>query len=600
MYDSYGQCRQKLQGVEAIDYYLADALCRHSSGQNLALLFHSILLLSALLREGHSCLKPAAEAGKTHWQDETGKGGFDFPDADTWLEAMAGWGFEPEQQQPLVFEYQRLYLRRYRTFEKAVADRLGQMKAQPLNLDTTRAAGVLAQLFHDAREEDQQRLAVANAMGKRFSVISGGPGTGKTFTVTKLLAAMQRLHDHSLRVMLVAPTGKAAQRLNESVVAAKVVLKAQGILEDSDLQDIPENAATLHRCLGVIPGQHEFCHNANNPLAVDLLLVDEASMIDLPMMFRLLQALPVEATLILLGDPDQLPSISAGSVLADLTSHPHPGYSQRNIEWLETLTGTRQPQATTRDADYLGLLTSSRRFSDEGGIGQLATAVIAGEAEASWQVLNNNPATLQLQKGDDLHAWLDTWIKRYYLPLLQADDAQQAFALLSAFRILCVTRSGPHGVEQVNAYIEQQLRRTGFIPADARWFSGCPVMVTRNHYGLDLFNGDTGLLLEHHGRLRVVFAKGDELRYLSPSRLPSLDAVYAMTVHKTQGSEFGRVALLLPERDQPLNSRELLYTAITRARESLDVWADVDIWTQGVKRSVNRYSGLAERMLSRG
>jgi exodeoxyribonuclease V alpha subunit len=597
MYDSYHQCRQKLQGVEAIDYYLADSLCSRLPVHDQNLLFHSVLLLSALLREGHSCLKLEAEAGNRYWFDEAGRDGFVFPDLDSWLAELADWRLEPTAGQPLVFEYRRLYLRRYWTFEKGVADRLRQMQEQPAGLNPARAAEVLVQLFPEAQPDDQQRLAVANALGQRFSVISGGPGTGKTFTVTRLLAAMQRLHDHALRITMVAPTGKAAQRLNESVVAAKNKLKQLGMLDEADLAGIPENASTVHRCLGVIPGQHEFRHHADNPLAVDLLLVDEASMIDLPMMYRLLQALPTEAMLVLLGDPDQLPSVSAGSVLADLTPRPHPGYSQTRCDWLTQLTGVQVPRAGIQDADYLGLLRSSRRFSDEGGIGLLAAAVIDGDVEESWRVLDDNPGTPQLQPGTDLHVWLDNWIEAYYVPLLRNDDAWQAFDMLSAFRILCVTRGGDQGVEQINAYIEARLRRMGMIDTDSKWYSGCPVMVTRNHYELDLFNGDTGLILKHNGRLRVVFASGDELRYLSPSRLPSLEAVYAMTVHKTQGSEFGQVALVLPDRDQPLNSRELLYTGITRARNELSVWADEMIWKQGVRRSVNRYSGLAERLI---
>lgn len=596
MYSGYKHCQAQLHGVEAIDYYLADSLCGHLQAQDASLLFHSIMLLSSLLREGHGCLKLQAEAGRCHWRDEEGNGGYHFPAFVQWRNTLQEAALEPRDNQPLVFEYERLYLRRYWFFEKSVADRLKELMTCSFFPDRDLAIEVLGQLFPNGQADDQQCLAVANAMGGRFSVISGGPGTGKTFTVTKLLAALQRLNNHQLRIAMVAPTGKAAQRLNESVAAAKAVLQKQGVLALEDLQGIPENAATLHRCLGVIPGRHEFRHDSANPLAIDLLLVDEASMIDLPMMYRLLQALPHEATLILLGDPDQLPSVSAGSVLADLTPRPHPGYSAARQQWLQQLARGAAPMASGKDADHLSLLTDSRRFAGKGGIGRLGAAVIAGEAEESWDILDSKSPGLQLQKEGDLHSWLDGWIRTYFQPLLQTGDVRQAFVLLGAFRILCVTRSGPQGTEEVNEYIEGQLRRTGLIRTDGKWYPGCPVMVTRNHYELDLYNGDAGLLVQHGGKLRVVFAQGDELRYFSPLRLPSLEAVYAMTVHKTQGSEFERVALLLPENDLPLNSRELLYTGITRAKKELMIRASEAIWKKAVQRSVSRYSGLSERI----
>lgn len=596
MYSSYNHCRVQLHGVEAIDYYLAGSLCRHLPAQDTPLLFHSIMLLSSLLREGHGCLKLQAEAGQWHWRDEERKGGYHFPAFAQWRNTLRQTALEPLDNQPLVFEHERLYLRRYWAFEKGVADRLKELMARSFFPDRDLAIEVLGQMFPDGQPDDQQRLAVANAMGSGFSVISGGPGTGKTFTVTKLLAALQCLNNHQLRIAMVAPTGKAAQRLNESVAAAKVILQKQGVLAPEDLPGIPENATTLHRCLGVIPGQHEFRHNAANPLLFDLLLVDEASMVDLPMMYRLLQALPHEASLILLGDPDQLPSVSAGSVLADLTPRPHPGYSAARQQWLQQLAGSSSPMASGKNADYLSVLTDSRRFAEKGGIGRLGAAVIAGEAEKSWDILDSRIPGLQLQKEGDLHSWLDGWIETYYQLLLQTGDVQQAFVLLGAFRILCVTRSGPQGAEQVNEYIEVQLRRTGLICTDGKWHPGCPVMVTRNHYELDLYNGDTGLIVQHDGQLRAAFAKGDELHYFSPLRLPSLEAVYAMTVHKTQGSEFERVALLLPDNDLPLNSRELLYTGITRARNELMIRASEAIWKKAVQRNVERYSGLPDRL----
>ena len=596
MYSSFQQCQGRLHDVQAIDFYLADSLLRHLSVENRELMFHSILLLSGSLREGHSCLKLEAEAGVWHWQNPEGQGGYQFPGLDDWKGLLQHSGIDVAAHQPVVFEHERLYLRRYWYFENAVAENLSQRIARTVDLDVPVATDILSNLFPDAEPDDQQRLAVANALGKSFSIISGGPGTGKTFTVTKLLAAIQRLQQHGLRIRMAAPTGKAAQRLQESVAAAKTKLYAQGVLNQQDLDAIPDQAATLHRLLGVIPGSNDFRHHAENPLAVDLLLIDEASMVDLPMMFRMLDALPDESILILIGDPDQLPSVSAGSVLADLTPRPHPGYSPETRDRLQCLLSASVPQANSEVADYLGLLTRSRRFTSEGGIGQLATQVIEGNVDASWQLLESGQADLALEQNRELSAWLDKWIEDYFERLLQTDDAGQAHGWLSAFRILCATRQGQQGVEQINAYIQARLRRQGLIPATDRWYAGCPVMVTRNDYHLDLYNGDTAVLLMHRGRLRAVFQDGDGFRYVSLSRLPHLEVVYAMTIHKTQGSEFEHVALVMPETDKLINSRELLYTAITRARKNLSLWSNEAVWKQAVRRTVNRYSGLALRL----
>lgn len=596
MYSSYRHCQQQLQGVEAIDYYLAESVLQHLAGRDEELLFHSILLLSALLRDGHSCLKLEAEAEQCYWQHSNGSGGYRFPEFEIWKQKLGDCALAPSNHQPLVFEYERLYLRRYWHFESFVAEQLKSRIASPVKADIKHAAKIMSELFPDTENDDQQKLAVANALGARFSIISGGPGTGKTFTVTKLLVAIQRLRQHELRIAMAAPTGKAAQRLQESVADAETVLLQQGVLSPQDIQSVPDQATTIHRLLGVIPQQNEFRHNAENPLALDLLLVDEASMVDLPLMFRLLLALPQDSILILLGDPDQLPSVSAGSVLSDLTPRPHPGYSKSARQRLYKLLDVEVSAAVAVPADYLGLLSQSRRFRGEGGIARLANQVIAGNAEESWTFAASDSSELKLSTDIVFSAWLDHWIQRYFKPLLRLEDAAQAHQQLAAFRILAVTRQGQQGVESINAYVQDKLKQLAGISRQEKWYPGCPVMVTRNDYHLDLYNGDTGVLLQHQGRLRAAFKDGDGFRYVSLSRLPALEVVYAMTIHKTQGSEFEHVGLVMPESDKLINSRELLYTAITRAKEQLSIYADEQVWKQAVQRSVNRYSGLTQRL----
>jgi exodeoxyribonuclease V alpha subunit len=396
---------------------------------------------------------------------------------------------------------------------------------------------------------------------------------------------------------MAAPTGKAAQRLKESVIAAKASLAQQGSVSAETLEAIPETASTLHRLLGVIRGSNGFRHHQGNPLELDLLLLDEVSMIDLPLMARLVRALPPQARLIMLGDADQLPSVAAGSVLADLAPLPHPGYSVANTQHLKALTGVELP-AVDAAMDHLCVLEKSHRFSGGGGIGTLAKQVIGGAAEASWQALVQGTEQTHRVTGEGFQAWLAGLAEEYYRPVLQAQGIEQAFTALARFRFLAATRVGPLGIEQLNSEIEGALRKRGAITGSGPFYPGRPVMVTENHYELGLFNGDIGLVWPHaSGRLQAAFEDAEQrLRWFTLGRLPAVETVFAMTIHKTQGSEFDHVALVLPDQETPLLSRELVYTGITRARQQLTVWADEPVWRAGVERRIQRYSGLAARL----
>ncbi len=597
MYEDFAACARQLKGVQAIDYHLARSLCIHLHQESNDLLFHSILMLSAFLRDGHICVNLQQEQGCQLWQDENGQGGYRFPAFQPWYNGLQGVGLAADAEQPLVLELDRLYLRRYWYFETRVAARLRQMLATPRQFGAREAAQSLSSVFPGTDALDQQRLAVANALGRRLAVIAGGPGTGKTYTVARLLVAIGRLCAQQWRIALAAPTGKAAQRLNESLLQANQQMLELGVAHETDFENLPRSASTVHRLLGVIPGSHEFRHNRENPLAVDLLLLDEASMLDLPLMYRLLEALPDTASLVLLGDADQLPSVAAGSVLGDLCPRPHPGFSDANRHWLQTVAGHSLPVSRqSHTADHLLLLNKSRRFSTTGGVGQLAAQVLQGDATGSWSSLKQDESSLTLDSTSTLDSWLDVLVRRFYQPVLSAVDARSAFSLLQQFRILCATRIGPFGVEQVNQQIEALLYQAGLIHTSGSLYKGRPVMVTSNHYELGLYNGDIGLLWPHQGRLQVAFPQEQTLRWLSVARLPDLQTVYAMTIHKTQGSEYDQVALLLPQHPGPLLSRELLYTGLTRARNHLHVKTTQSIWQAAVARQIRRYSGLAQRL----
>ncbi|HEX5697522.1 MAG TPA: exodeoxyribonuclease V subunit alpha [Rhodoferax sp.] len=512
---------------------------------------------------------------------------------------------------PLVLDGPRLYLRRNWQAEESIrasiAARLAQPCPTPANL-----AESLAQLFTSdtapTSEPDWQKVACALAARKRFTLITGGPGTGKTTTVVRLLALLQAdpARQHApLRIALAAPTGKAAARLGESIASAlqKLPLAMQ--------QNIPSQAVTLHKLLQV---RSNLAQDAVPELAVDLVVVDEASMIDLDMMARLLAAVPLTASLILLGDKDQLASVEAGAVMGQLCDGADLGnYTPDTLAWLAQTTGAHlnawggQGSAL---AQQTVMLRFSHRFSGDSAIGQWARAVNAGDVtgiEKLWrQTPNWQAATAtsvdRLQPGQPQDARLTALVKhgwtswlRTLLPLKTAacSDTQALAALneFTKFQVLCAVRDGPWGVNHLNQNIASSLG----LPLDG-WYTGRPVMVTRNDYNLKLMNGDVGLCLPRSHGLRVAFPDGQGgIRWILPSRLDAAETVFAMTVHKSQGSEFEHVALVLPDRPVAVLTRELLYTGMTRAKTRLTlVVPQAHVLLHAVAVKVLRSGGLTD------
>ncbi|WP_051208193.1 exodeoxyribonuclease V subunit alpha [Saccharospirillum impatiens] len=602
--------RQRLANIQNIDLYLAAQLCDWLNCPE-DWLFHTIAGASHTLQQGHSCLYLPAWAGKTEWQTDD-KPGYTFSALEDWLAKLSALPIGPDDNAPIVLEDDRLYLRRYWHFERELAGYLRQRmhpNTEAAALDTKAAKAALHTLFPTLAEPgdptadtqtDWQAIAAANALFNGFNIIAGGPGTGKTYTVTRLLALLAMTSPHDLNILMAAPTGKAAQRLAESIRDAKRDLA--GRIDLLALNSIPDDAKTLHRLLGVIPNQLDFRHNERNPLDCDVLLVDEVSMVDLPMMTRLFRALPEHTKVIFLGDADQLPSVAAGSVLADLAQRPHPGYSQQRTKALKTLgltvpTQSAQPEPKNSQLaapDYLTFLKHSRRFGQHSGIGRLANQVINGEAEASLATLKSDAEDLAWIPADKAQQQISQWVDHWYRPIANAADKTAAFEALFQFRLLCPARVGPLGVEALNERILKTLN-----PTRAPFFKGQPIMITENHYGVGLYNGDIGLIWpdDTTGHLMAWFQTGDnDYRPLAPGRLPRFETVYAMTIHKTQGSEFERVAIVLPEQAMGLLSRELVYTGLTRAKRELFVVGGEGVWCEGVLKQIDRNSGLALRL----
>ncbi|WKB53088.1 exodeoxyribonuclease V subunit alpha [Eleftheria terrae] len=535
-------------------------------------------------------------------------------------------------QEPLVLADGRLYLRRYWRYEQRIAAEVARRVAEPLPVDTARARHWLDRLFDAAEPRpddavDWQKAACAVALRGRLSIITGGPGTGKTYTVARLLALLHAMQPagQQLRVALAAPTGKAAARLRQSI---EDVLQA---LQPALAAELPGLAAytarlgaarTLHALLGVLPDTRRFRHDAAHPLEVDVLVVDEASMVHLEMMSALLDALPPATRLVLLGDKDQLASVEAGSVLGDLCRGAEAGrYDAATRDYLLQAGGQALPArwlgAGTPLAQQTVMLRESRRFG--GPLGRLAQAVNAGdvaqaaavlrsggEGALGWQEQASPQAVVQLalQGRPGAPGGYRAYLERLHERPPAGDAAAHeawARAVLDAFdrfRVLCALREGEWGVAGLNQAIEAALVEARWLARRGEWYEGRPVMVTRNDATLGVFNGDVGIALRPFGAagaaLRVYFKDGERLRSVLVSRLADVETAFAMTVHKSQGSEFAHTVLALPEDDKGMLTRELVYTGITRARAALSLLtARPAGFEAALGRTTRRGSGLA-------
>ena len=556
--------------------------------------------------------------------------------AGSTLVALAADGREDAQHKPLVLSGKRLYLRRYWTYERRIdlslRQRLAHQEEAPADLSQR-----LTGLFGPARPGeviDWQKLACALAIRSAFSIVTGGPGTGKTTTVVRLLALLQAPAVEAgqpLRIRLAAPTGKAAARLTESISQQVRTLQVSEAVREK----IPSDVTTVHRLLGSRPGTRHFRHHAGNRLPLDVLVVDEASMIDL------LDAMPAHARLVLLGDKDQLASVEAGAVLGDLCRDAEAGwYSPQTRQWLEQISGESLANSDLHE-DTLGvhplaqqvvMLRHSRRFGEGSGIGQLARWVNQQQPEQARNLLaarrHDDVFGLSL-KGEQDRALERLLLEghgdgpqgyRHYLSLLRQqrpalgrplDDpcwtewARQVLQAFDAFQLLCAVRKGPWGVEGLNQRVTAALLKARLIDNDQQWYEGRPVLMTRNDYGLGLMNGDIGIALKLPERegpeagkqvLRVAFPRNDGqggVRFVLPSRLNDVETVYAMTVHKSQGSEFAHTALILPDALNPVLTKELIYTGITRAKNWFTlIEPRSGVFEEAVRRKVKRLSGL--------
>lgn len=622
--------------IRALDCFWVEALLEQAQEQDDVVLMAGVLC-SAYLGMGHICL-PLAQLGSAPLDDllnDEPSLWQAFLDAES-LTSIGAWEARlqnsslvsvanasdwqtPQQRSitPMVLEGGNLYLTRYFYYETTVFQGLRRFSKQPLQTIDTQWLNHLFPASTDAITDidqvDWQKVAVASAASLSFSVISGGPGTGKTTTVTKLLALLVQqamAKNETIRIKLSAPTGKAAARLTESITRAKTQLP----LAAEILDKIPERAATLHRLLGANYGRSEYQHHSDNPLHLDVLIVDEVSMVDLPMMAKLMQALPAHARLILLGDKDQLASVEAGGVLADMTQgidqwRVSPDWNryleqQTRIDFSALYHESQDPPQWLRK--HLTLLAKSYRFDGNSTIGLLAKAVNEGnERQALLQLKNDTQTDVIWQQHHD-HSY-DTMIRdltngyrAYWEGVQQEKTLQEMFVRFNAFQVLCAVRGGDFGVEVINDLLEEQFKQRGYITTDQAWYAGKAIMISKNDTSLGLFNGDVGLCALDSSPskvLRVWFQMSDgEIKGFLPSRIGQHETVYAMTVHKSQGSEFEKVSLVMPIQTSPVLTKELFYTGITRAKKQFVLWGHEKVVITSLRNQVLRFSGLQQRL----
>ena len=594
------------------DVHTAETVCRigHESDDRVRL---ALALTVRALRNGSVCLdlRTVHTTAFDEMEAAIDVAVLPWPEPGEWIAAceaspLVADGAAKPGGRPLRLAGGLLYLERYWQQEELVRVQLQRRFAAPApEIDQLQLSVALPRLFDQEGlapgEADRQQLAAAVSALGRVSVLAGGPGTGKTTTVARLLALLRDQPGPALRIALAAPTGKAAARLEEAVRAATAQL------EPEDQRRLGEvTASTLHRLLGWLPSNRSrFRHDATNQLPHDVVIVDEMSMVSLTLMARLLEAVRPSARLVLVGDPDQLSSVEAGAVLADIARAP----------------GTADPQLGRRLVE-LGLitdveaapvhgvvqLTHTWRFG--GAIEMLARAIRAADADAAVAVLRSGASDVEFREVDlessptevlaKALAAMTAQVRAAGIAMLEAarsGDIAGALAALDRHRLLCAHRRGPYGVLRWGLEVERWLAEA--IPGygeDGEWYVGRPLLVTANDYEMSLYNGDTGVIVETPDGVRAAFARGAAAKLFPPVRLDAIQTVHAMTVHRAQGSQFDSVSFVVPPPDSPLLTRELLYTAVTRARRHVLLIGSEEAIRRAVQRPANRASGLRHRL----
>lgn len=567
----------------SIDIHFAEHLAKLSGPPERETIYCTALLLSYLRSHGHVCFSVGEYAGRKlevlFGERSTVR---NLPSFPQWKEHLSGSPVvgSGEERRPLVFrkEGSEVYLYRYWRYERLlIADIERRIRPEREPEDGETDVEEIRLICGGLSAESRQIEAVRKALSRPFCIVSGGPGTGKTAIVTKIVALLLK-RNPNCRIALAAPTGKAAARLKESILRGKRFLADS--VDASILDLITGETSTVHRLLGVRSKSAGFRYDNDNRLPVDCLILDEASMVDLAMMSRLFQALREEAKVVLLGDRNQLSSVEAGMVFADICSAKSDSVRAHIVR-----------------------LTKSHRFDESRGIGRLSRLVLSGEGEAAYRLLG------EAENGDRTigkvlpsPARFEPFVEEYILPYLKRYFAERsiegAFSLFQSHMVLSALKKGPYGADSLNRTIERLAFDSGLVSRQEENYSGKPIIVTQNDYRLNLFNGDIGIYWadEKTRRLSVRFETPEGWRDVTPSRMPNHETAYAMTVHKSQGSEYDKIVFVLPETEHELSTRELVYTAVTRAKRCVEVWSTHAAFLRAVAGTTQRKSGLTSAL----
>jgi exodeoxyribonuclease V alpha subunit len=600
--------------IDAIDLAFADFLIRLSGEKGRPEHHLAFLLLSHTVLSGkHVCLDVESVSEKrvaevfpdTPFLNTAPLSSLTTPLFSSWIESLRSSpvvGVSGEYKPVILSEKNQLYLYRFHEYEKSIAASIMKRVSQYCLQDrlVNRTPRLNSFFPNPKTVPDWQRVAAYSAITHPFTVISGGPGTGKTHTVAAIMGMLLDGNPH-LKISLCAPTGKAAARLQESIRAVKTRMAESAPLYEK----IPETASTIHRLIGIQKQPPYFTHHQGHPLPTDILIVDEASMVSLSLLARVFDALPDHARVILIGDKNQLASVEAGAVFGDICSLSKTTlFSQKFADRYHEETGERlslpePPSAPSPLDDCVVELTYSYRFEKRPEIGALSRCVLEGDKKGVFDLLQNKEAAAvvyrELSSFTRPEEGIRPMMATYFHQIISAPSVAEAFVRLERFRILCSRRNGEWGVLGVNQTVEALLAKNHSIDPANRFYKGRPILILQNDYGLGLYNGDVGLVWEDETGVEKVFfpSPDNQFRAVVPARLPDHETVFAMTIHKSQGSEFDSVLMILPKGAERLLSRELVYTGMTRARDKIEVWADRDALERAILTPVERWSGLA-------